>query len=109
MNDSKWWIEATLSRAKESIVALVAIAGVIWFFGKPLVDGYIEDAIAQQGYASQSSVTNLNGKTFQNGQKIGEIREQQARQDQKLESIQDVSKETRDLLYQLLQQNRNRN
>ena len=101
MND--WWIEAGLARAKEILSALLVVGGVLWFVAKPMVDAYIEDAIAGQSYATQDSVVNLNSKILKSGQTIGEVRDQQIRQQEQLKSIEKNTQEMRSLLFQLLQ------
>lgn len=101
MND--WWIEAGLARAKEILSALLVVGGVFWFVAKPMVDAYIEDAIAGQAYATQDSVINLNSKILKSGQTIGEVRDQQIRQQEQLKSIEKNTDEMRELLLKLIQ------
>lgn len=101
--DSQYWIEGSLKRAKEAATAIVALGAMLWFFVKPMVDTYIQDAIAGQNYATQESLQNLTGKTLKAAQDIGEVREKQIRQDEQLRNIEKLSEETRDIMRQLLQ------
>lgn len=98
-----WWVEAGLARAKEVISALLVVGGVMWFIAKPMVDSYIEDAIAGQSYATQDSVQNLNSKVLKSGQTIGEVRDQQIRQQEQLKNIEKNTEQMNRLLLQLLQ------
>ena len=99
----EWWIETALSRAKSVVTSILVIAGFMWLIGEPSVRAYIKSAIAEQGYATKDSVLNLSGKVLKSGQTIGEVRDQQIRQQEQLKNIEKNTENMNRLLLQLLQ------
>lgn len=102
MMDTKWWIEAALQRTKEVVSALAVIAAVLWFVAKPIVDSYIEAAIAGQGYAKQDALLNLNGKVFDASKSLKNLNDEQIKQGEQLRNIENNSLETQRLIRQFL-------
>lgn len=116
-------VKHTLIVSAQVAAAVAVLLGAFWAVGRPHAADYIRNVVQIGGYARAAEVNSLAGEVRtlnrnvdQLQDSIAETRKNQRRLEQgqaetaaKLETIEDLSKEQRQLLNQLLLQLRERN
>lgn len=85
------------------IGSVMAILTFIWFIAEPRAQSYIKDQIVAENVQLKKSIQNANRNLEKTKQELRDLRRQADKADAQRETILEQGKETRQLIYQLLQ------